>query len=484
MRRRVTPAGRMERPGPAREGMVVFAVVAVLFVAISLPVVLRGAPLADDFVNCLEPQRIGLGSTLADSFDRLGALRRAHLAEIVITTEVCQHLPFGVAIAVPLVLTLAVAVLLRGLLRDLGTPQPWPELGGALWLLQPLGAETALWPAAMHVTMGLALAIAAIRLQRAGRHGWGSLAVIGAGLSVEQVLLALPLAVWLTAPAERRRRAVGVTTAVIVLLLIAFVVWPGNDPRLQASLSERIGGALGDPGFLLRFPAVGLGLQSIPLAVLWAFPVSALILVGGGFLGSRVGPALLEEAELSAWDPRRTLLAGLGLIAALNVPVLLNVPHQGSPRLFAPTWLAISAIVVTVGSLVHRRRLRLWGAAAGLFAAGAALSLALSVWVRLESASFVESASKQIAAEVPDNAVVAVCGIERTVVQPAPRGAFGIHEFVYDWAAREALQYYTGTRAEFLLSGELWDDRPCPGPGEADRVISFSDLLAGWRGDG
>jgi hypothetical protein len=485
VRRRVTSAGRKERPGPAREGMVVFAVVAVLFVVISLPVVLRGAPLADDFVNCLEPQRIGLGSTLEDSLDRLGALRRAHFAEIIITTEVCQHLPFGVAIVVPLVLTLAVALLLRGLLRDLGTPQPWPELGGALWLLQPLGAETALWPAAMHVTMGLALAIAAIRLHRAGRHGWGSLAVVGAGLSVEQVLLAIPLAVWLTAPPERRRRAVGTTVAVIALLLIAFVVWPGNDPRLQATLSERIAGALGDPGFLLRFPAVGLGFQSIPLAVLWAFPLSALILAGGGFLGSRIGPTLLEDPKVSARDPvRRTLLAGLGLIAALNVPVLLNVPHQGSHRLFAPTWLAISAIVATVGSLVHRRRLRLWGAAAGLFAAGAALSLALSVWVRLESASFVESASKQIAAEVPDDAVVALCGITRTVVQPAPRGAFAVNEFIYDWAARDALQYYTGRRAEFLLSGELWSDRPCPEPGEVDRVITFSDLLAGWRGDG
>jgi hypothetical protein len=96
----------------------------------------------------------------------------------------------------------------------------------------------------------------------------------------------------------------------------------------------------------------------------------------------------------------------------------------------------------------------------------------------------VESASRQIAAEVPDNAVVAVCGIERTVVQPAPRGAFAINDFIYDWAARDALQYYTGRKAEFLLSGELWSDRPCPEPGEVDRVITFSDLLAGWRGDG
>jgi hypothetical protein len=125
----------------------------------------------------------------------------------------------------------------------------------------------------------------------------------------------------------------------------------------------------------------------------------------------------------------------------------------------------------------------LWGTAAGVFAAGALLSLAFSVWVRFESASFVESASRQIAAEVPEGAVVAVCGVERTVVRPAPRGAFAVHEFVYDWAPGQALQYYTGRRVEFLLSGELWYERPCPVAGQADLVVSFSDLKAGWRGD-
>jgi hypothetical protein len=465
--------------------MVVLAVVAVLVVAISLPVAVRGAPLADDFVNCLQPQRIGLAATLEGSLDRLGAVRRAHFAEIVITTEVCQHLPFGVAIAVPLLLTLAVAFLLRGLLRGLGVPPPWPELGGALWLLQPMGAETALWPAALHVTMGLALSIAAIRLHRAGRHGWASLAVIGAGLSVEQVLLALPLAVWLTAPSEHRRRAVAATSAVIVVLLISFVLWPGNDPRLQVGLWDRITESVEDPGFLLRFPAVGLGLQSIPLAIKWAFPPSLLAMVGAGFLGARLGPTLLEGPESSERDRvRKTLLAGLGLVAALNVPVLLNVPHQGSPRLFAPTWLAIAGIVASLGPLIHRRRLRLWGAAAAVLAAGALLSLALSVWVRVESAGFVEAASEQIAEAVPEDAVVAVCGVERTVVDPAPRGAFAVHDLIYDWAAREALEYYTGRSATFVLSGDAIGERACPGPEGADRVIAFTDLVANWRGDG
>jgi hypothetical protein len=485
MRAAVSPLRGPETARPVQLGAIVFVVVAALFVAISLPVVLRGAPLADDFVNCLEPQRIGLGPTLDNSLERLGALRRAHFLEIIITTEVCQHLPFGVAILVPLALTLAVAALLRGLLRDLGAPGPWPELGGAFWLLQPLGTEAALWPAAMHVGLGLALAVAALRLHRSGRHGWGALAVAGAGLSVEHALLALPVAVWLTAGSTRRLRATGATAAVIVLLFVAFVVWPGDDPRLRATFLERVTGVVEDPGFLVLFPAVGLGLHSIPLAALWAFPLSGLMLALGALLGSRLGPGILvHRPGRTDWRPvNRALLAGLGLIAAVNVPVLLSVPHQGSPRLFAPTWLVISGLLAVIGPLLHIRQPRMWGAAAGLFAAGALLSLALSVWVRLESAGFTESASRQIAAEVPDGARVAVCGVRRTVVEPAPQGAFAVHEFIYDWGAREALAFYTGREATFQLAGELWR-APCPSPHEVDRLVSFSDLIGAWRAHG
>jgi hypothetical protein len=398
---------------------------------------------------------------------------------------VCQHLPFGVAIAVPLLLTLVVAFLLRGLLRDLGVPAPWPDLGAALWLLQPLGTEVALWPAAIHVSLGLALALAALRLHRSGRHWWATLAVMGAGLSVEQVFLALPLAVWLTAGAERRRRALGATVSVIILLLIASVVWPGNDPRLHVGLSDRIVGAVQDPGFLVLLPAIGLGLQSIPLAVLWAFPLSLAALAGGGLLGSRLAPALAfrrsepGERGLAA----RTLPAGLALVVLANVAVVFGVPHQGSPRVFAPSWLVISGLVPMIGSLAHLRRPRLWGASAGVFAAGALLSIALSVWVRVNTANFTESASRQLAAVVPDGATIGLCGISRTVVQPAPRGAFAAHEFIYDWAARDALAYYAHRRAEFKLAGELWNE-PCPEAGEVDRVVSFSDLVTTWRSNG
>jgi hypothetical protein len=485
MRPSPTVAERSEGTRRSRFGLVILLVVAALFVAVSLPVLLRGAPLADDFVNCLEPQRDGLASTLGASLERLGALRKAHLLEIVITTETCQHLPFGFAIAIPLALTLAVAMLLRGLLRDLGTPGPWPELAGALWLLQPLGTEAALWPAAMHVPLGLALALAALRLHRAGHHVWGSLAVVGACLSMEQVILALPLAVWLTMPPERRRPALASTVAVIVIVLALAVAWPGDDPRLRASVSERLIGALSDPAFLPRFAAVGLGVQSIPLAIAWAFPVSVVALAAGGVLGFRLAPAAVatSRAPTERRAVIRTVLAGLALTAAINLPVVFNVPQQSSPRLFAPTWLVICGVVAMVAATLHVQRTRPWGALAGVFAAAALLSLALSVWVRVESAGFTESASRQIAAEIEDGSRVGLCGVTRTVVDPAPRGAFSVHEFIYDWAAREALLYYTGETAEFSLAGELWSD-PCPNTVDVDRVFAFASLEQRWRADG
>jgi hypothetical protein len=106
--------------------------------------------------------------------------------------------------------------------------------------------------------------------------------------------------------------------------------------------------------------------------------------------------------------------------------------------------------------------------------------LALSGWVRVQSAGFTESASRQIAGETSDDADIAVCGVTRTVVERAPRGAFFVHEFVYDWAAREALDYYTGERVDLSLAGELWAI-PCPSAADVDRVFAFGDLVATWR---
>jgi hypothetical protein len=208
-------------------------------------------------------------------------------------------------------------------------------------------------------------------------------------------------------------------------------------------------------------------------------------LAAAGVLGFRLAPAAVATSRAPT-DRRaviRTVLAGLALTAAINVPVVFNVPQQGSPRLFAPTWLVICGVVAMVAAAIRVRRPRPWGALAGVFAAAALLSLTLSVWVRVESAGFTESASRQIAAEIDDGSRVGLCGVTRTVVEPAPRGAFAVHEFIYDWAAREALLYYTGERAEFSLAGELWSD-PCPNTVDVDRVFAFESLVQRWRADG
>jgi hypothetical protein len=172
-------------------------------------------------------------------------------------------------------------------------------------------------------------------------------------------------------------------------------------------------------------------------------------------------------------------LAAAVLIALANIPVLFSVQQQGSPRVFGPTWLILAAILpMVLGGRSWSSNRLLW-AGGGLFVAGALLSLVLSVSVRVRSADFVEYATDRIARDVPEQADVALCGVRRTVVDPAPRGAFAIHEFVYDWAARDALRYYTGHRANFRLAGELWQ-HPCPGGDEVDRRFDFDRLIQDW----
>ena len=477
---RLAPATDADGPPvdrASRAGTWILAGIAGVFTTICLPIVLRGAPLADDFFNCLRPQQIGLGAFLAESLERLGALRRAHFAEILITTETCQHLPFGVAIAVPLVVTLAIAILLRGLLRDLGVPEPWPSIGGALWLLQPLGTEAALWPAAMHVGLGLALALIAIRLHLAGHHAWGAAAVAAAGLSVEQVVLAMPIAVWATA-GRHRRAAIVATLVVTAMLLAAFVLWPGDDPRLRADLGTRVAGIFDDPGFLVTFPAVGLGAHSIPLAIGWLFPLSVVVLGVGALLGAKIGHTMAGN-PVDGWPAAPALLTGIALIGAVNLPVVLSVPHQGSPRVFTPCWLVLCGVLAYAGPAIRPPKIVLTTTLAGVFAAGALMSIALSVWVRWQTADFTVAAAERIAGDTVDGSALAVCGITRTVVDPAPRGAFAVHEFIDEGTARDSLEYYTGRQATFLLAGPLWPDRPCP-PGDVDRVIGFPDLVEAW----
>ncbi len=463
--------------GASRIGRAVLAAAACAFVGVGVPVVWRGAPLGDDFNNCLAPLELGLGGFFASSWDRLGVMRLARFVEILLTTGVCRALPFGVAIAVGLGLTLTVAWLVRGLLRDLCIPAPWADIGGALWLLQPLGTETGLWPAALHVPLGLTFALVALRLYHRGRHGWAMLAAVGAACCVEQVILALPLAAALVVPRHERRRAAISAAAVMVVVLFAFALWPGSDVRLRAGLIERLRSVTTNPVFYVAFPAVGLGIHSIPLAVIWALPWSPILLAAGATLGAAAARKLPPGAGLSRHDAAKGFVVLIILVTLVNAPVLLNVPRQGSPRVFAPTWLVLVVAVNLVFARVRRRRPLILGAAGGLFATGAVLSLALSVSVRLASADFTERSARLIAARVQNGARIAICGVRRTVTTPAPRGAFALHELMYDWSAYRALAYYTGKHATFQLAGDLWD-RPCPASGDVDVVISFDELLA------
>jgi hypothetical protein len=234
-----------------------------------------------------------------------------------------------------------------------------------------------------------------------------------------------------------------------------------------------------DPSFIFRFAGVGLGAHSIPLAAYWAFPASVLLFLGGATAGWVWGPRIAVSSPSRPAALRPTLLAAAVLIALANIPVLFSVQQQGSPRVFGPTWLILAAILpMVLGGRSWSSNRLLW-AGGGLFVAGALLSLVLSVSVRVRSADFVEYATDRIARDVPEQADVALCGVRRTVVDPAPRGAFAIHEFVYDWAARDALRYYTGHRANFRLAGELWQ-HPCPGGDEVDRRFDFDRLIQDW----
>jgi hypothetical protein len=462
-----------------RAGRAFFGFAILAFVTIAAPVVWRGAPLADDFNNCVAPLELGLDGFIETSWRQLGAIRPARFLEILLGAAVCGHVPFGIAILVPLILTLAVAWQARGLLRDLGVPGAWANVAGGLWLLQPLGTEAGLWPAALHVPLGLVLALVAIRLYRRSRYGWAAVANLGAALSVEQVILPLPLASWMVAPPGQRRRAAAVSLVVGAATVIGFVSAPGANPRLHTSLLQRLAGLVADPSFYVGYPVVGLGLHSIPLAVWWTLPWSVAVLALGAAAGWLAGPRLASETwSITRRDRLRAAIPVVGLLTLANAVVFLAVPHQGSPRVFAPTWLILAMGAAAAASSSTWQHPRAIGAAGGLFAAGAVLSLALSVSVRLRSADFTEHATALISARVPEHGRVGLCHVRRSVAQPTPRGAFAVHELIYDWAAERALVYYTGRHATFVLSGELWNT-PCPVVPDVDVVIDFDELTAG-----
>jgi hypothetical protein len=472
-------AGDAQRQGlvPTAQvmGRLLLGAVSAVLVILSAPVVVRGAPLADDFHNCLAPQDRGLLGFMSESFERLGLIRPARFAEILVTTGVCQNLPFGVAIALSLSLTFVVALLLRRLVAMLGSPAPWPDVAAAVWLLQPLGMEVALWPAALHVPLGLAAALGSLVAHRRGRVIVGALLGLAAMLSVEQTILALPLAAWLVAPSGRRRSVAVTMTAVAATVAVAYVLVPGNDPRLAAGASARVHGLFSDVAFFVRYPAVGVGAESIPLAVRWAFPVSVIVLIGGVLAGW-----WWAKGNWSAASPHvrfwrlGPLVAVVLLVVLVNAPVALSQPRQGSPRVFAPTWLLLATLIGLWLGRGRRGQPRALGAVAGLYLSGAVLSLALSSWVRVETAGVVQRISNEIAVRTTDGDFVTLCDVPRAAVSPAPRGAFAVHDYLYDWAAADALRYYTGRRATFRVH-QADSLAVCPA-GDSSMVVSFAEL--------
>jgi hypothetical protein len=371
---------------------------------------------------------------------------------------------------------IASAGLLLGLLRDLRVRSPWPEIGAAIWLLEPLGTEAALWPASLHVLLGCVLVLSSLRSFRRGWVVGGSLLALAASLSLEQAIFALPLAIWLITPREHRRRAFLAGLAVALLVLAAYSTWPGSNPRQALTLAERFDAAVAKRGWYLFFPAVGLGLHSGALAIVWAFPLSLVAIAGGTVAGVRGGQWLFADRP-NETGPRislRGVLAVGMLIFLVNLPLIVTEVGY-SARTFTPTWLVLAGAAGVAGSRVRWRRVGLLGALAGAAAAVALLSLALSVSVRTRTADFDRAAARWIAARTRDGDVVAVCDVGRTATEPAPLGAFHlhpIHSTSGDW-----IEYSTGRVVEVRRSGERYWGARCPDLAGADLIVRFPALV-------
>ena len=481
-----TEPAEQTRRHPEHLARIGLATVIIAFVVISLPLVARGALLQDDYVYCMQSQALGLGDYLEVEIAENGATRPTRLLEISTIASLCSRVPYQFVILIPLALTIAVGFQLRGLLGDLGVTEPWPTLGGALWFLQPLGSEAALWPAAMHIPLGLLLALLSLRLFRRDRLAWGALLALGACLSVEQVIFALPLAVWAVTRSNTRRRATAAALAITIGVVAAYASWPGVNARTAVAFTERIRNVFVDPEFYVRFPATGLGLRSIPLAVAWALPLSLVVLAAGLLAGRAFGHRVLPRSRApSTVGSNVWMMLGFAALlgALINIPLAATLPHEDSPRAFVPSWLAIAGIAAVLGARVRWRRPSLVGATAGVLAAGVFLSLAFSVSVRVRSAELADGALTWLAEELPDGGVVVLCDVPRTAVDPAPIGAFAIHDFLWTGAAVNAARYYTSPDADFEFHlGGAYLDSECPEVANADVVLSFDEFLDAGRG--
>jgi len=479
-----TPVSREPSPTARAEYVSrrILAAVTGVFALLVAPVVVRGGLLADEYIICLRPVRDGgYGPYLDAIWQDTGVVRPARFIELFLVSNTCTSVPYGLAILVPLALKFVAAFLLFGLLRDLSLRTPWPEIGASIWLLEPLGTEAALWPAALHVLLGLTLGLAALRLFRRGHLMWGALAALGACLSVEQVLFALPLAAWLVAPRENRRVVLLVAVAVAAAVLVAYSLWPGENPRQALTLAERFHNILTEPEWYVLFPAVGLGLHSGALAFLWAFPISLVVVVAAAVGGAMLVPVLLaghDGPELGRRTAVRGSIAVAGIVVLVNLPLIVTEVGY-SARTFTPTWLVIAAAATIGAAHVRWTRTRILGALAGAFVAFAFLSIALSVSVRVRTDDFDRAAARWIADRTEDGDIVAVCDVGRTVVDPAPLGAFHLHAL--HSPSGHWIGYHTGRVVEVRRSGLRYWGARCPDLDGADLVVRFPQLMDAIR---
>jgi hypothetical protein len=472
-------------PGGPAAGRWLVGVVSAIFLALVAPVVFRGGLLADEYVICLRPVHDGsYGPFLEALWYDWGIVRPARFIELFLITETCTRIHYGLVMLVPLGLKLATGLALWALLRDLRVPSPWPEIGVALWFLEPLGTEAALWSAALHVPLGLALVLLALRLYRRGSLVWAAVASLGAAFSVEQVIFALPVAVWLLTPPEHRLRATLVAGTLMALVVVAYATWSGDNVRHALTLGERIQNVLAKREWYVFFPLVGLGFHSGAMAFLWAFPYGIVVVLIGAAAGALIFPVLVAGHVASRPDRQamvRAVLAFVVLLGLVNLPlVVTEVGYSG--RTFTPTWVLLCAAVAMAGPHVPWRRARLAGALAGTFTAFALLSIALSVTVRVRTDTFNRAAAQWVAERTSDGDVIALCDVGRTVVDPAPLGAFHLHAFHSTWGAW--IEFHTGRRVTVRRSGERYWGAQCPDLEGADLVISFPQLVTELTGDG
>jgi hypothetical protein len=92
----------------------------------------------------------------------------------------------------------------------------------------------------------------------------------------------------------------------------------------------------------------------------------------------------------------------------------------------------------------------------------------------VETADVVEHVSREIAERTTDGDLVTLCEVPRAAAVPAPRGAFTVQDYLYDWAAEDALRYYTGRQATFRIH-QANGDQGCP-DGDAALVVPFDAL--------